>query len=138
MKNSLFREKSINKMSSPENLNGYLHVTSIPIWIALIGVIVIMSGLLIWSNYAVINSYSYGVATVKDGVVTGVFEDRSTSNKIKVGMDIEILGVLGEVMNVSNDLEGNTIVSGTIEVPDGEYEAKVLYDHIQMISLLFN
>jgi hypothetical protein len=42
---NLFRKKSIERISSPEQLNDYLRVTSPSTWIILIAVIVLRTGI---------------------------------------------------------------------------------------------
>ena len=53
MENKLFREKSIKRISSPEQLNDYLHVTNPGIWALLICVIVLLAGIFEGKDVAV-------------------------------------------------------------------------------------
>lgn len=48
MNKKLFREKNIQKVSSPEELNDYMRVTSPSVWVILISVIIILSGFVFW------------------------------------------------------------------------------------------
>ncbi len=50
-KNSVFREKSIRRVSSPEELNDYIHVTTPSVWIVLIALVVLLVGMLVWSIF---------------------------------------------------------------------------------------
>lgn len=45
---SLFRKKSLENLDSPENLDSYLKVTSIPGWLVIIAVIILIIGCAIW------------------------------------------------------------------------------------------
>lgn len=45
----LFRDKSIEKVSSPEQLNDYIRVTSPSVWIVIIAMIVLLAGIITWS-----------------------------------------------------------------------------------------
>lgn len=45
----IFREKSIKRVSSPEQLNDYIRVTSPSVWIVLIALVVLLVGMLAWS-----------------------------------------------------------------------------------------
>lgn len=45
----IFREKSIRRVSSPEQLNDYIRVTSPSVWIVLIALVVLLLGMLAWS-----------------------------------------------------------------------------------------
>ena len=58
-KNTLFREKSLEKVSSPEALNDYIRVTTPSVWIVLIALVLLLVGMLVWSIF--------GKVTVRDG-----------------------------------------------------------------------
>lgn len=45
----LFRSKSIQRVSSPEQLNDYIRVTTPSVWIVLIALVVLLAGMLAWS-----------------------------------------------------------------------------------------
>ena len=45
MEESLFREKSIERISSPEDLSNYLHVTRPSVWLILAAVILMLLGI---------------------------------------------------------------------------------------------
>ena len=49
MDSGLFRQKSLDKVSSPEQMNDYIRVTSPGVWLVLAAVIALLAGLLIWS-----------------------------------------------------------------------------------------
>lgn len=46
----LFREKSLERVSSPEQLNDYIKVTTPSVWLVLIAVILLLVGILTWST----------------------------------------------------------------------------------------
>ena len=50
-KNSIFREKSMKRVSSPESLNDYIRVTSPSVWVVLIALLVLLVGMLTWSIF---------------------------------------------------------------------------------------
>ena len=62
----LFRKKSLERLSSPEQLDDYIRVTTPPVWIVLIAVVVLLAGMIVWA--------SFGVVTVEkaDGTSTEV------------------------------------------------------------------
>ena len=47
---SLFREKTIERISSPEKLTDYLRVTSPGVWVVLSAVIILLGGMFIWAS----------------------------------------------------------------------------------------
>lgn len=48
---SIFREKSIDRINSPEQLDSYIRVTTPSVWIILIALIVLLLGFLAWSIF---------------------------------------------------------------------------------------
>ena len=42
--NQIFRQKSLDQISSPEQLHDYLHVTNPTVWLALAAVILLLVG----------------------------------------------------------------------------------------------
>ena len=72
---SLFRKNSIERVTSPEQLSGYLHVTSPAIWVVLAAVILLLAGLFAWSAAASVESCAAGQAEVRGGMLTLRFDD---------------------------------------------------------------
>ena len=46
---SIFREKSISRVSSPEQLNDYIRVTTPSVWIVLLAIVLLLVGMLAWT-----------------------------------------------------------------------------------------
>lgn len=51
MNNSIFRQESIDKVSSPEKLDDYIRVTTPSVWITLIAIILLLTGALVWGIF---------------------------------------------------------------------------------------
>ena len=49
MSESLFRKKSIERISSPEEIDEYMRVTSPSMWLVLGAVILLLLGIFVWS-----------------------------------------------------------------------------------------
>ena len=45
----LYRKKNLDKMSSPEQLNDYIRVTTPSVWLVLIAIVILLLGMLAWS-----------------------------------------------------------------------------------------
>ena len=48
---SVFREKSLEKMSSPDQMDDYIKVMTPSVWIALIALAVLIIGILVWTIF---------------------------------------------------------------------------------------
>ena len=53
---SIFREKSIDRVSSPEQLNDYIRVTTPTVWLVLLALVILLLGMLAWSIFGTVES----------------------------------------------------------------------------------
>ena len=51
MNNSIFRQKSIDKVSSPEKLDDYIRVTTPSVWITLAAIAILLIGTIVWGFF---------------------------------------------------------------------------------------
>ena len=63
----IFREKSMEQLSTPEQLTGYLRVTGPGVWIVLAGLAVLLAGLLVWGIFGRLVSTVTVPAKVENG-----------------------------------------------------------------------
>ena len=52
MSNTLFRQKSIDRISSPEELHDYMRVTSPRLWMILAAIVVLLTGFIVYASTA--------------------------------------------------------------------------------------
>ena len=52
----LFRKKSLDRVRAPEELNDYIRVTGVPVWIILIALVVMLFGMIIWSVFGTVEA----------------------------------------------------------------------------------
>ncbi len=134
---TLFRKKSMERLSSPELLNDYLHVTGPAIWAVLLAVIFLLAGLFIWSGYTSVESYLSGTGRAESGVLT-IYLDGDTDIPVETGMKVTVGSSETLITSVGKDDNGNVVASAETGLPDGEYDVKVSYKQTQILSLLFN
>ena len=48
MKNSIFREKNMTQVSSPEQLNDYIRVSTPAVWLVLTAIVLLLTGVVLW------------------------------------------------------------------------------------------
>ena len=51
MNDKIFRKKSVDKMSSPEQLNDYIKVTNPGVWMVLAAIAVLLAGVCVWGIF---------------------------------------------------------------------------------------
>ena len=48
---SIFRKKSLERVTSPEQLNDYIKVTTPSVWIILVATLILIIGTLVWAVF---------------------------------------------------------------------------------------
>ena len=137
MDKQLFRKKSIDRISSPEQLQDYMRVTSPGIWMVLTAIIVMLAGLIICSSIGTVET-SYPVAAdVKAGEASIVL-DKDTEYTVKEGMTLRVAGEDITIENVRRLDSGETVVTAEVSLQDGTYDAKIVTERITPITFLLN
>lgn len=133
MGKELFREKSLQKIESPESLNDYIRVSKPGVWLLVAAIIVLLIGACVWGLLGHVDTVVPARVTVADGVaaceLSGVPTDVLS---MKIGDEI------CEILNVSLTEDGTAcVVTAKTSLPDGTYDAKVTTDSIKPFSLVF-
>lgn len=156
-KKSLFREKSMESIESPEVLNQYLRVTSPSVWIIFGAVIMILIGGFVWSVFgtiettatvAVVIEEEYQCALVPAEALQTVISERTI---IIDGQETELAPKSIEPVVVADDWDVYVILAGNLktgdivypipvksELNDGVYTGTIVTESISPISFLFN
>ena len=138
MEQPLFRKESIERVSSPEQLSDYLHVTTPAIWFVLSAVILLLASFFVWSSVTAVESYAAGTAEVSGGVLTLRFDDADKAANVTEGMDVKVGGIVTPVLSTGQGEDGKLLAVAEANLPDGRYEARVGYKNTQIIEMLFN
>ncbi|MGN0597187.1 MAG: ABC transporter transmembrane domain-containing protein [Ruminiclostridium sp.] len=91
MNNSIFREKSIQKVQSPDNLNEYIRVSNPGIWILMVSIVFLLLGLCIWGCFGQLRTEVQGQAVCENGVVSCLLPDENAA-EVQPGMTAELGG----------------------------------------------
>ena len=51
---SIFREKSMERIASPDQMDDYIKVTTPSVWIALLALVVLLIGILAWNIFGTV------------------------------------------------------------------------------------
>ncbi len=157
MDNPIFRKKSIERASSPEQLSDYIRVTNPGIWIILAAVFLLLAGFFVWAVVGKVESKVTAVAVAQDGttvcyVKEAEFSGISEGNTVRVGSkEYTVSTVSGEPVAVDDSFTAYTLHVGGLqlgewvyavtldaELPAGVYQASIVTDSISPISLLFH
>ena len=137
MQNQLFRQKSLERISSPEQLNDYMRVTSPAVWMVLGAVIALLAGLLVLSSVKKLETLLPAEAQVANGVME-ITLPASKAEEVDDGMPVRIAGQEVAIEYVRENVAGEAICTADIDVEDGNYDVEIVTDSVSPISFLLN
>lgn len=154
----IFRQKSLDSISSPEELHDYVRVTNPGVWLILSAIVFLLTGFIVWGIYGQIDTMVDAVCVTDDGV-TVCYVDEDDVKQIRTGMALvtddgetctisdiskEALDA-GDVlsdyaMHVGGFAEGQWIHELTIneQLANGTCAAEVIVDSVKPISFILN
>ncbi len=116
MNSKLFRKSSIDRVNSPEQLNEYIRVTNIGVWLVLAAIVVLLVGVLIWSVWGTLETtIDTGMVVEENTAVCYVSADDAA--KLEAGMSVSAENMTGSIKNV---------ISTPVQV-DGSFSDYILY-----------
>lgn len=139
MNESVFREKSMEKVKSPDNLNEYIRVANPGVWVLLAAVISLLLGLCIWGVFGQLRTEIRADARSESGVVT-CFLPEENAQSVRPGMTAAIEGFSGTVTEVSVRSGAGSTCRIEMEepLPDGIYIARIEVESIHPAAFLLN
>ena len=159
MENGLFRKKSMDRISSPEELHDYMRVTSPRLWMILAAVVILLAGFVVYASTATMENtmpvrvqvQNYHVspeedpdAEVRD--ISYVFCQLPLEqlDVVKTGMKLRLGEEEGHISLISTGEEEDRIDvffamdHAYIPLNDGEYDAELVLESTTPISFLWN
>ena len=76
----LFRKTSLEKVSSPEQLNDYIRVANPSLWLVLGAVIVLLAGVCVWGVLGRLDTTVAAVAVSQEGQTTVYVKEADAAN----------------------------------------------------------
>lgn len=89
MNEQLFRKKSIDRVSSPEQLDAYIRVANPSVWLVLIAIVVLLVGVCVWGILGHLDTTVSAVAVCKEGSVALYVKDED-GKRVQTGMEVRI------------------------------------------------
>ena len=131
---SLFRKKTVDKISSPEQLTEYLKVTSPRMWIILAAVIMVLAAVVVWGFLGRMETVKEVRVIVTAGRARIVTLD---SSELERGMLLRIDGQEFTVNGTVSDEFDRPVGLATVTLPDGSYDGTVVIGQTRAVLSLF-
>ncbi|MCM1023711.1 MAG: hypothetical protein NC395_06590 [Prevotella sp.] len=157
MEKQLFRKASIDRVSSPEQLNDYVRVSNPSVWVILAAIIILLTGVCIWGIFGRLDTVVKAAAVCENGTLTLYITEADIAS-VKEGMSAAVNGgeyTLSAISQtpVSVDAEldeyiihkggfksGDWVYTATAYAPisDGTYTAAVTVESVPPMSFVLN
>lgn len=157
MERKLFRSKSIDRISSPEQLSDYVRVSNPGVWMALTAIIVLLLGVCVWGIFGKMDTTIPAAAIVKNGQALCYVKEEDADG-IEIGQPISINGneytvsfISSSPVLILDDADSYIMHLGSLSVgdwvievafsaalPDGIYECKIVTQSLSPVSFLLN
>ena len=134
-KKSVFRAKSLDSISSPEQLTDYIHVTNPGIWVLFAVIILMLAGFIAWAYVGQLETVVDAKAAVIDGTAHITVYDRCD---VTSGMTVRIGNEEFTVSSVEQDETGHTLAYSSVTLDDGVYDAGIVTETVSPISFLLS
>ena len=129
----LFRQKTIDKMSSPDELTDYLKVTSPSVWAVLAAVVVLLAGLIAWACVGTLPTKVDASVVVQGGAASVHVSD---SHDIQEGMQLTVESQEHAIESVSADEYGKPVGHANVDLPNGTYNGTLVVYETRAIDFL--
>ena len=136
-KEGIFRQKALERISSPDQLSSYLKVTSFSIWAALAAVILLLAGLFVWGSIGSLETVTDGVAVVSGGTAQIMVTDTS-KGAVQSGMTVRLVGTDYVISSTETDDYGRITAYAPVSEPDGRYDVQIVVERISPIAFLLD
>lgn len=154
---TLFRKSSLNRISSPEQLNDYVRVSNPGVWMILIAIVALLIGACVWGVFGRLDTTVRAAAVSRGGIITCYVTEEDVGS-IKTGMTVELGGSSFEITDVpvspveiSSQIDSYALHIGDLEVgewiypvtangalKEGTYEAIIVIESVSPMSFILN
>lgn len=133
-KEELFRKKTLDRISSPEQLSDYLKVSNPGIWAVLTAVILLLGALIAWASIGTLETTADASVIVQSHNAAVICAD---GTQLAEGMPFRIANEEYVIAYTQQDDFGRIVGFGEASLPDGTYQASVVTETVKPIDFLF-
>lgn len=157
MEQQIFRGKSVQRLSSPEQLNDYLRVSSPSVWLCLGAIVILLIGVCVWGVFGRLDTTLHTAAIAQGGALTCLIREED-AGRVKAGMTVSAGGESAALSGLSDTpqtvpadtdpyalhvgglMAGEWVYTAAAptELPDGVYEGVITIESVSPMSFVLN
>ena len=154
---NLFRKKSLERISSPEQLNSYIRVSTPSVWLLLTAIVILLAGVCVWGVFGHMDTTLPVAAVSRDGTVIAYVREADAA-QVAVGSPVILGGASGKVVAVNAEpmrvddtfteymchvgmlQAGEWVYAVTLDIAceEGVHSAQIVIDSVSPMSFVLN
>ena len=154
----LFRKKSIEKVTSPEQLNDYIRVSNPGVWTVLAAVVILLAGACVWGVFGRLDSAVQTAGTAESGEIVcyvKAADISSLTDKSFISVnegEYPVTDIAATPIRLDKKKDGSILSLAGIDetdavyevranaagLPDGAYKVTVIKERVAPISFILN
>lgn len=157
MNKQLFRQKSMDRVSSPEQLNEYIRVSNPSIWMLLTAIVILLVGVCVWGVLGHLDTtISVAAVAAEGGTTLYVKEDHigdvTEGMTVRIGeQEYTVTAIAAEPVAVDESVSDYALHIGDLQkgewvyavsidagLPDGVHSAQIVIERVSPMSFVLN
>lgn len=127
------RQKTRDRISSPDQLTDYLRVTNPGIWVLLASIVLFLAGVFVWFTIGTLESTAAVKVSVAGQQATVIPREAAVLTE---GMPLRVASGEYTLDSVGTDEYDRSFGNAVVELPDGVYDGIVVTEQTHLISFL--
>ncbi len=132
-KANVSRQKTRDRISSPDQLTDYLRVTNPGIWVLLASIVLFLAGVFVWFTIGTLESTAAVKVSVAGQQATVIPREAAVLTE---GMPLRVASDEYTLDNVGTDEYDRSFGNAVVKLPDGVYDGIVVTAQTHLISFL--
>ena len=132
-KANVSRQKTPDRISSPDQLTDYLRVTNPGIWVLLASIVLFLAGVFVWFTIGTLESTAAVKVSVASQQATVIPKEATVLTE---GMPLRVASGEYTLDSVGTDEYDRSFGVAEVKLPDGVYDGIVVTEQTHLISFL--
>ena len=139
MNEEIFRQKSLDRVKSPESLDDYIRVSNPGVWLLLASVIILLAGACVWGIFGHVDSTVPSAVCVENGDAVCYIAEEDIAS-VQTGLTVKFADAEAVITQIGEkgEMGYSCILSAPSSQPDGFYEGEVVIKSYRPLSFILN